>query len=305
MKVAVCSDLHLEFGGIELENPGDVEVLVLSGDICVANDLRTPDPYGIVDHNRTVRFHELMQSCSKNFPHTVYVMGNHEHYHGDFKYSANMIRKHLEQYENIHFLDKETFVHKDYVFVGGTLWTDMNKEDPLTLHAMTSMMNDFRCVNNSNRVVYRNVPIYEYDSEGNVAKNEAGQQIQIGMKKKETVARFSPEDAVQDHREMLAYVKHIVANVAPWEAVIVCGHHAPSKQSTHPRYKDEEIMNGGYSSDLSEYILDHPQIKLWTHGHTHEPFDYMIGQTRIVCNPRGYIGYEARAEEFKLKVVEV
>ena len=32
MKVAVCSDLHLEFGGIELENPGDVEVLILSGD---------------------------------------------------------------------------------------------------------------------------------------------------------------------------------------------------------------------------------------------------------------------------------
>ena len=47
-------------------------------------------------------------------------------------------------------------------------------------------------------------------------------------------------------------------------------------------------MNGGYHSDLSEFILDHPQIKLWTHGHTHHPFDYVIGETRIVCNPRGY-----------------
>jgi len=52
-------------------------------------------------------------------------------------------------------------------------------------------------------------------------------------------------------------------------------------------------MNGAYHSDLSEFILDHPQIKLWTHGHTHHPFDYMIGGTRIVCNPRGYDGYEA------------
>ena len=39
MKIAVCSDIHLEFGPIELKNPGDVDVLVLSGDICVARDL--------------------------------------------------------------------------------------------------------------------------------------------------------------------------------------------------------------------------------------------------------------------------
>ena len=67
----------------------------------------------------------------------------------------------------------------------------------------------------------------------------------------------------------------------------------------------EEIMNGGYSSDLSEFILDHPQIKLWTHGHTHEDFDYLIGSTRIVCNPRGYINYEASADKFTLKTVEI
>jgi hypothetical protein len=64
-------------------------------------------------------------------------------------------------------------------------------------------------------------------------------------------------------------------------------------------------MNGGYSSDLSEFILDHPQIKLWTHGHTHEDFDYLIGSTRIVCNPRGYINYEDSADKFTLKTVEI
>jgi hypothetical protein len=57
-------------------------------------------------------------------------------------------------------------------------------------------------------------------------------------------------------------------------------------------------MNGAYSSDLSDLILDHPQIKFWTHGHTHDQFDYMIGSTRVVCNPRGYKGYEESAEYF-------
>jgi hypothetical protein len=75
--------------------------------------------------------------------------------------------------------------------------------------------------------------------------------------------------------------------------------------STHPRYQTEKIINGAYSSELSEFILDRPQIKLWTHGHTHDVFDYMIGGCRIVCNPRGYIRYEQRADEFSLQFVEV
>ncbi len=86
---------------------------------------------------------------------------------------------------------------------------------------------------------------------------------------------------------------------------VVVGHHAPSKSSTHPRYADEVIMNGGYSTALDEFIMNHPQIKLWTHGHTHEDFDYMVGSTRIVCNPRGYDAYEDRADRFQLKFVEI
>ena len=116
-------------------------------------------------------------------------------------------------------------------------------------------------------------------------------------------ARFSPEDAVEDHKKMVEYIR--IMTEGKNDKFVVVGHHAPSKQSTHPRYKDEQLMNGGYSSDLSEFILDHPQIKLWTHGHTHETFDYMIGSTRIVCNPRGYINYEDRADNFELVYVDV
>jgi hypothetical protein len=64
-------------------------------------------------------------------------------------------------------------------------------------------------------------------------------------------------------------------------------------------------MNGAYSTDLDNWILDRRQIKLWTHGHTHESFDYMIGTTRVVCNPRGYIDFETRADDFVLKYWEI
>jgi hypothetical protein len=30
-------------------------------------------------------------------------------------------------------------------------------------------------------------------------------------------------------------------------------------------------------------------VSLWIHGHTHTAFDYTVGNTRVVCNPRGYV----------------
>ena len=36
MKVAYCSDLHLEFAPISLKNTEGADVLILAGDICMA-----------------------------------------------------------------------------------------------------------------------------------------------------------------------------------------------------------------------------------------------------------------------------
>ena len=277
MKIAVCSDIHLEFGPIELNNTNNANVLILSGDICVAKDLSHSDSKK-GDISR-----KFFRMCALRFPHVLYVMGNHEHYHGDFATSGKIIKEELAQYANVHLLDQETKVIDDITFIGGTLWTDMNKEDGITLYHMKDMMNDFRCITNGARETYY--------------RNSAGNSYV-------RTARFTPDDAVEDHKKMLEYIKIMVEGKHD-QKIVVVGHHAPSKLSTHPRYAKEEIMNGGYSSDLSEFILDHPQIKLWTHGHTHENFDYLIGSTRIVCNPRGYINYEASADKFTLKTVEI
>lgn len=304
MKIALCSDVHLEFGTIELENPG-VDVLILSGDICVARDLMDYDANGIVDFGKSSRYHKFFQECSERFPHVVYVAGNHEHYHGDFKYTLSDLKKRLGYLKNLHILDREIFELNDTVFVGGTLWTDMNKEDPITLHAMTRMMNDFRCVDNSNREVSYKVPFYAENDDGSYKKDDKGDLIVEKMMFKTRPARFCPEDAVEEHKKMLGYIRHVYEDMPPWKQMVVVGHHTPSHQSCHPRYKDDQVMNGGYHSDLSEFILDRPGIKLWTHGHTHEVFDYKIGECRVVCNPRGYIGHEELADNFTLKVVEL
>jgi len=175
----------------------------------------------------------------------------------------------------------------------------MNKEDPQTLYGIKGYMNDYRIIANSNEVVHYKSPVYGHKEDGSIDYDNV-----VSMEFQTRSAKFSPEDSVVDHKAMLQFIKDSIASRPdmPW---VVVGHHAPSKLSTKPRYEKDVMVNGAYSSDLSEFILDHPQIKVWTHGHTHHEFDYMIGSTRIVCNPRGYINYEPQADEFKLKFVEV
>lgn len=309
MKIAIASDVHLEFGELDLKNDQGADVLILSGDILVETDL-TPWSEAQAESgfmpDRSLMFHRFMQQCGAEFKHIVYVAGNHEHYHGDYHTTLKSLKEKLGYIDNLHILDKECFTYEDITFIGGTLWTDMNKEDPLTIYNIKRMMNDFRCVQNSGReATYR-----DYLPKDKPVGMTDAEWLALPIESRETVvfktrpAKFSPEDAVDDHKKMLQYIQTIIEGKFDQKFVVV-GHHAPSRQSTHPRYAGEDLMNGGYSSSLDEYIIDHPQIKLWTHGHTHDEYDYMIGSTRIVCNPRGYIHYEDRADNFMLKVVEV
>jgi hypothetical protein len=273
-----------------LENTDNAEVLILSGDICTATDLRVTD--SILSSAKTDRYLDFLTACSRNFPHVVYLMGNHEHYHGDYATSAGYLKDAMKQCgDNIHFLDKEVWEHNDHVFIGGTLWTDMNGEDEMTMQHVSRRMNDFQiCENSAEMVNYRT-----FDTEND----------HKSVRFKTRPATLSPRHVVEDHKAMLKVIEDTYDNTPPWKTIVVCTHHAPSKGSEHPRYKNDQLMNGAYNSKLDQFIMDRPGIKLWTHGHTHEDFDYMIKGCRVVCNPRGYINYEDRADRFELKFVEV
>ena len=271
MKITLVSDLHLEFSDVNLTNEQGADVLILGGDIMIAQDLHDhPEPANAIERSmiahgqglgrrqqKAQQFRDFLKRVSFQFPHVIYIAGNHEFYHGKFPDSIQYLRDEISAYPNIYFLENDVKEIDDVVFVGGTLWTDMNQGDPITINVVSSMMNDYRIIRNSDR----------------------------------NYARLTPSDTVIRHKNTLKHIKTVV-EADPSKKYVVVGHHAPSKQSTKPRYEKEFHMNGAYSSNLSEFILDHPQIKLWTHGHTHNCFDYMIGSTRIVCNPRGYEGYE-------------
>jgi len=279
MKIALASDLHLEFDTITLPNTEGAKVLILSGDICVAHSLHDhpidkPVPEDAMKPGRNqsaaYKYREFFDHVSKEYERVIYIAGNHEFYHGRYPDAYDWLYEEMKRYDNIHFLDKDDITIDDVTFVGGTLWTDMNRVDPTTMQLIEGMMNDFRIIRNS-KFNYR---------------------------------RFAPGDAVNDHRQTLEYIKKVVDS-DPSKKYVVVGHHAPCALSIHETYKNEYYMNGGYYSDLSEFILDRPQIALWTHGHMHNPSDYKLGETRIVCNPRGYKGHDPAADLFELKFLEI
>jgi hypothetical protein len=87
-------------------------------------------------------------------------MGNHEHYDFDIAKTYDRLKAELADLPNIHVLEKETWEHNGVTFVAGTLWTDMNKGDSLTMWHCGKAMNDFRLITNSNRMVQHKKNVY-------------------------------------------------------------------------------------------------------------------------------------------------
>jgi Icc-related predicted phosphoesterase len=95
---------------------------------------------------------------------------------------------------------------------------------------------------------------------------------------------FSPELSVTEWRKSVQYIEEMAAKAT--KPLVVVTHHAPSFRSIPPEYAGNPL-NGAYASSLDDLVRDFGAA-LWVHGHLHSNSDYMIGNTRVVCNPRGY-----------------
>lgn len=257
MKISLVSDLHLETGYQEL--PGG-EVLILAGDICEARDFKKDfHSTRVLDAAPgTYKWVDFFyRECAK-YDRVFYVMGNHEHYHGRFDRTYYDIQPILPR--NVRILENEYELYNGVLFLGATLWTDCNKGNPLAVHTIKYGMNDYRLIKNH----YVNKDIYY---------------------------KLTPEHTISVHRETRDFFRKTLREYYDTPTVVIT-HHGPTYMSINEKYKNEHLMNGAYTSDLSDLILDNEQIRYWVHGHMHDAVDYEVGATRVVSNPRGYIGYE-------------
>jgi hypothetical protein len=260
-KLKHISDIHLEINAA-YDVPAfivgtDDEDLMINGDTTVTY---------VLDMKRTDGGSRKLQKSLKKlvlqvkgFRRVFFVLGNHEHYNGNFQQSKKLLEDFLyiecglspDQFIVLDNTAYELDAHT--ILLGATLWTDMGGNNDSSHYFVGRGMNDFRLI-----------------SFGDDPKK-----------------RFSTYDAYNEHQKTLAWMTEQLEKYKD-KRVIVATHHAPSFQS-EGRYHGNSMITDGYCSNLTNFILEHPNITNWIHGHTHVNVDYKIGECHVTSNMRGYV----------------
>jgi Icc-related predicted phosphoesterase len=70
------------------------------------------------------------------------------------------------------------------------------------------------------------------------------------------------------------------------KADVVISHFSPSEKGCHTQYSNHPLNN--YFHNVMDEFIEKNKPTLWLHGHTHHYCEYTTGETKVICNPRGY-----------------
>jgi predicted phosphodiesterase len=194
----------------------------------------------------------------------VLIAGNHEQYGSLWSPDRSMDRT-IDAYREaaagsdgrLHFLERESVHVAGCTILGATLWTDfalfgVDRVDEAMEQAV-AQMNDFQSI------------AWRRDM------------------------AFAPPHARLEFDRAKAYLEAEFAKPRRGPSIVVT-HHSPSPRSVPARFRND-LLSAAYSSRLDD-LVERSGAAVWVHGHTHDSFDYRIGRTRVICNPRGYFGHE-------------
>lgn len=267
MKILILSDLHHEFG-CPTEIPDDLDYDV----VVLAGDIDV----------KTRGALWALETFPLDKP-IIYTTGNHEYYGTVMgKVDRELLELNQEHPGRFFYLDGDqnsSYIINDVQFVGGTLWTDFELNHPMVTREFAlcqarDFMTDYHKITIFKNNVYR---------------------------------KLHPVDVLDIHRKHLSSIKwSLETRPLSIKKSVIVTHHAMSARSINERYAHQEVTNPLYASNLDDFILD-MEPTLCVHGHMHDPVDYMIGDSRIVASPRGYVTDKFREKNTSdvFKVVEI
>jgi predicted phosphodiesterase len=207
----------------------------------------------------------------------VLVAGNHEFY-GAMRSRERDMERTIDAYRaastasdgRLLFLERESVDVAGCTILGATLWTDFalfgaDRVDE-AMQAAANQMNDFRTI------AWRRG------------------------------TRFTPVHAKSEFDRATAFLEAEFTKPRRGPLIVVT-HNGPSSRSVPARFKDD-LLSAAFSSHLDD-LVERSGAALWVHGHTHNSFDYEIGRTRVICNPRGYVGLELNRDFNPGLVIEI
>lgn len=265
MKLLILSDLHSDSYPFEISSSLDYDVAIFAGDILepgrnVAKWIRNPMRVG------------------PNKP-AIQIAGNHEFYETIMGNELKLMRANAKQHD-VHFLDCDEVVIDRVRFLGCTLWTDFK----LRIDYQGFPGEPVRMLSDRGRGMaealkytedYRSI---RYQSPGGMVS--------------EVVLRLIPMDTLSIHRRHRSWLRRKLAEPFNGRTVVIT-HHAPHRNSLAARFAEDWASTAFVNEMLPEFF---ERPVLWAHGHTHDSFDYSVGNCRVVCNPRGYMNWHGEPE---------
>lgn len=252
MKVRLWSDVHLEFGDLPFTPRDDDKetVLVIAGDFQVGSN----------------SFDFLREICPK-FKAVVYTCGNHEYYGQVMQHVDTDLFRLTDEIANFHFLNPGVVVIDDVRFVGATLWTDLNNNDPVIMQCAKYMMNDYR------KIKYKR----------SVESGDAYYPI-------------TPEITCTINRDHRNFICTVLDSPHAGKTVVFT-HHPPLEECAKNKfYQADDPLTFAYcNTGLEPWIA---KADYWFHGHVHNWVDIEHEGCRIIARPRGYHGYEECAFDY-------
>lgn len=257
MRLRVLSDLHFEFHrdeGAEFVRGQDwrgVDLLVLAGDISKQR----------LGFDKTLAMFRKQFNCP-----IVYVPGNHEYHESDLEPVRRALRAAVTKLRGVYVLDHDVLEvstgpgGEKRRIVGTTLWYGKTPapKDPFLLSTDEEW----------GRGIIRSV-----DEKGVTERPYADF---------EAIPRL-PDWFDDEHKRAKKFLEDNVR-----EGDIVVTHFLPTRHSTPEQFKTA-LNNCWFVADEMESFIEERRPALWIHGHTHTSCDYVLGATRVVCNPLGYL----------------
>ena len=195
----------------------------------------------------------------------VVIVPGNHDFYGGELGDVSKLRSLLDVYSNVEILTNNWISYGDVSIFGATLWTDFNRNNPVIMQKCFAVMNDYNFIHRGHRYI-------------------------------------TPDDVIEENATSRSALNSFLSMEHRYSIVVT--HHAPSWVCVSPEYASDDVSYAYANMGLDDLIFDSGP-DLWVHGHMHTRHDFMHGDTRIVCNARGYWGQERITKTASVKLIEI
>jgi 3',5'-cyclic AMP phosphodiesterase CpdA len=261
MRALALSDLHVDRtrGDAPEVHPVDCDAVLFAGDLCDGAHLALP----------------WLSERMAGLP--IYaVLGNHDVWRDGSRPGYTI----EEQYDRcrdvaaahgITLLERDVAYSGDVRILGCTLWTDFEcrPETMSRKQAMFLSQNGYLPGDGSYRGQRDRMNDYKFTH-----------QIDPDGRRR----RFTPSRSIEIHMQSRSWLEAQLATEHDGPTIVMT-HHAPSPKSLTAGSHSHDWC---YASDCESLMTGAGAPEVWLHGHIHRSQDYVVGDTLLVSNPRGY-----------------